>query len=123
MQPHEQDPRRPSGIPAQLHFAPVRIRGSFQSPSGRTGTMEGSFRCERVVHRAGELAAEGMFSGTLVEVDGTRIGSASRWQAVPARTVDPHRRSTVAIGPVEVDLLGLTVTVPATTISGTTRSQ
>ena len=80
--------------------------------------MEGTFRGQRLVDQAGRLVVDGMVSGTLLDDDGARIGAASRRQHVPARRTGRSGGPHFVIGPVDVDLLGLTVMIDKTTISG-----
>lgn len=80
--------------------------------------MRGTFRGQRLVDRAGRLAVDGMFSGVLLDDDGSRIGTASRRQHVPTHQTGPPGGPQFDIGPVDVDLLGLTVMIAKTTISG-----
>ena len=86
------------------------IRGTFTSPSGRLGTMSGSHRVERLTETGAGWWARGVFSGELLDADGARVGTGSRRQTVLA-TASGHDRGSAAVGCVEVDLLGLTVTV------------
>jgi hypothetical protein len=62
------------------------------------------------------LYAAGVFAGQLLDADGTTIGWGSRRKTAPARIVRGLRGVTAVIGPVDVDLLGMTVSVPAFTI-------
>jgi hypothetical protein len=78
--------------------------------------MTGSLRVERLLATSDRLWAEGVFTGALVDADGTHIGTASRRQRVPAMVAHDLEGHPVVIGPVEVDLIGLTVTVPAVTV-------
>lgn len=103
-------PRAPGSYPV------AGIRGSFRAPSGRTGTMTGSLRVERLLATSDRLWAEGVFTGALVDADGSHIGTASRRQRVPAVVAHDLEGHPVVIGPAEVDLIGLTVAVPAITV-------
>lgn len=93
-----------------------RIHGSFPSPSGSVGTMTGCLRLDRFVVVSERLFAAGVFAGQLLDADGTAIGWGSRRKTAPARIVRGPRGVTAVIGPVDVDLLGMTVSVPAFTI-------
>jgi len=95
-----------------------RIRGTFPSPTGRVGTMTGCLRLDRFVMVSDRLCASGVFAGELLDADGTSIGWGSRRKACPAEIVRGPREVTAVIGPVDVDLMGLTVSVPAFTIHG-----
>jgi hypothetical protein len=93
-----------------------RIHGTFPSPSGRVGTMTGCFRLDRFIMVADRLCASGVFGGQLLDADGTSIGWGSRRKACPAETVRGLHEVTAVIGPVDVDLMGMTVSVGAFTI-------
>ena len=100
-----------------------RIHGSFPSPSGSVGTMTGFLRLDRFVVVSDRLCAAGVFAGQLLDADGTTIGWGSRRKTAPARIVRGPRGVTAVIGPVDVDLLGMTVSVPAFTIDTGVRSR
>lgn len=93
-----------------------RVHGTFPSPSGRVGTMTGCLRLDRFVVVSDRLCAAGVFAGELLDADGTTIGWGSRRKTAPAEIVRGLHGVTAVIGPVDVDLLGLTVSVPAFTI-------
>jgi hypothetical protein len=103
----------------EAHRALVaRVTGSFGSPSGRLGTLTGSYRLERFEWGAGRLMAAGVFIGVLVDADGTRVGLAARRHTSPVDVVAAgHRGLVVLIRPVQVDLLGFLVTMDATSIT------
>lgn len=107
------DPGLPAG-PSRAHGAPVR--GTFRSPKGKAGTMTGWLRLDRFVLVADELHAAGVFAGELVDADGTFIGMGSCRKAVPAAITRSDRGITATIGPVDVALLGLIVTISPFTV-------
>lgn len=109
--------RRVSKPPAPQPGIGTPLRGSFRSPTGRSGTMTGSVRLEQVGTTADHLWVKGVFTGELVDADGTRIGTSSRRQVAPARIAGDLEGAPTVVGPVQVDLLGLTVTVPAFVVS------
>jgi hypothetical protein len=78
--------------------------------------MTGCFRLDRFIMVADRLCASGVFGGELLDADGTSIGWGSRRKACPAETVRNLREVTAVIGPVDVDLMGMTVSVGAFTI-------
>jgi hypothetical protein len=78
--------------------------------------MIGCLRVDRFVVVSDRLYAAGVFAGQLLDADGTTIGWGSRRKTAPARIVRGLRGVTAVIGPVDVDLLGMTVSVPAFTI-------
>ena len=58
----------------------------------------------------------GVFAGELCDADGTRIGVGSCRRTAPAEIQHGPEGTAAAIGPVDVQLLGLTVNVPVFTI-------
>lgn len=94
----------------------VPICGTFQSPSGRPGRMTGLMRLHRLVLAPGRLRAIVVFTGELFDADGSRVGVGSRRTIVLAEIVRSASGISVSIGPVDVDLLGLAVSVEAFTL-------
>jgi hypothetical protein len=78
--------------------------------------MTGCLRLDRFIVVSDRLCAAGVFAGELLDADGTTIGWGSRRKTAPAEIVRGRRGITAVIGPVDVDLLGLTVRVPAFTL-------
>lgn len=93
------------------------ITGTFRSPRGHRGTMSGTVRVERVVDLPHVTALDAVVTGRLVDADGTPIGVGSRRQQVPATLVRDPDGTWLSAGPIQVDLLGLAVSVPAFTVS------
>jgi hypothetical protein len=91
----------------------ARIHGTFRSPRGGEGTMTGWLRLGGFVVVSGQLCAAGVFTGELLDADGTTIGVSSRRRTAPVKITRTAERLTALVGPVDVDLLGLTVAVPA----------
>lgn len=89
------------------------VRGTFRSPSGRSGTMTGSVRVERVVTTSGSLWVQGVFTGELLDADGSHIATSSRRHLACARIARDLEGAPTVVGPVQIDLLGLRVSVPA----------
>lgn len=94
----------------------ARVQGTFQSPSGRTGTMTGWLRLGRFAVVSGKLHAIGVFTGKLLDADGASIGVGSRRQAAPVEIRNGPTGSIAEFGPLEVDLLGLNVDVRPFTV-------
>jgi hypothetical protein len=92
------------------------MRGTFRAPSGRAGTMTGSMRLYRLILTSGRLGAIAVFTGELLDADGSKVGIGSRRTIVPAEIVRSARGLSVTIGPLDVDLLGLTVALEAVTL-------
>jgi hypothetical protein len=114
--PLPQRHRNGEPAPAPPLNGEARIDGTFRSPSGGFGTMTGSLRLERFHVISDRLYAAGVFTGELVDSDGTTIGVGSRRRTVPAEIARSLHDMAVVIGPVDVDLLGLTVSIPAFTM-------
>ena len=109
-------PDSPQGARRAASEREARIEGTFKSPRGDTGTMSGWLRLARFVVVRGKLYAVGVFAGELRHADGTRIGVGSRRQLAPAVISNGPAGTVAEIGPVEVDLLGLTVDIRPFTI-------
>lgn len=89
----------------------AQISGTFTSPTGRVGRMTGQARVRQIRVDEEKVHAYVVFTGQLCDADGSAIGTGSRRATAPAATAEgPHGRAAV-IGPVEVDLLGLAVSV------------
>jgi hypothetical protein len=78
--------------------------------------MTGWLRLDRFDVVSDRLCAAGVFAGELLDSDGTSIGVGSRRRTVPAEIARSLYDMVVVIGPVDVDLLGLTVSIPAFTV-------
>jgi hypothetical protein len=79
--------------------------------------MSGVMRLHRLLIAAGRLRAVVFFTGELLDSDGSRVGVGSRRAVVPAEIVRSSSGIVVSVGPVEVDLIGLTVSVEASTMA------
>jgi hypothetical protein len=75
--------------------------------------MSGSMRVERFIDLPHAVALDAVFTGRLVDADGTPIGVGSRRQQVPAAVLPSPEGAQLSVGPLQVDILGLTVSVPA----------
>ena len=106
--------RTPSSSPTRGTGPPgtnAELVGTFPAPSGGRGTFTGSYRLERLVNQFGQLAAAGIFTGELHDADGTHVGMCSRRLTCAALVETDAETHLVHIGPVDVNLLGLMVTV------------
>ncbi len=111
--PFRQRHTGPESAPVLTLIRKAAIRGTFRAPNGRTGTMTGWLRLRRFVLVSDQLCAAGIFTGTLFDADGRPIGLGSRRHTAPAAVSNGGPQVTAVIGPVDVDLLGLTVTIEA----------
>jgi hypothetical protein len=84
--------------------------------------MTGWLRCGGFVMVSGRLCIAGVFTGELLDADGTTIGVGSRRRIAPVEITRTTEGLTALVGPVDVDLLGLTVTVPAFTMDTDARA-
>jgi hypothetical protein len=84
--------------------------------------MTGWLRLGGFVMVSGRLCIAGVFTGELVDADGTTIGIASRRRTAPVEITRTPEGLTTIVGPVDVDLLGLTVTVTAFTMDAHVRA-
>jgi len=107
--------RRPVKRPF-THNRPEPTHGIFRAPSGRPGAMTGSMRLRRLLVGSGPLRALVVFTGELVDADGSRVGVGSRRAVVPAEVTRSANGISLSIGPLDVDLLGLTVRIDAFTL-------
>lgn len=87
------------------------VAGSFGSPSGSGGTFVGSYRLEHCTSQFGQLAAAGVFTGELVDSRGARLGVGARRTTVACQAHRTQDGLEVQVGPVDVNLLGLLVTI------------
>jgi hypothetical protein len=78
--------------------------------------MTGCLRLDQFILVADRLCASGVFAGELLDADGTSIGWGSRRKACPAEIVRGLHEVTALIGPVDVDLMGMTVSIDAFTV-------
>ena len=107
--PENRTDAEPPARPSLTHA--TAVRGTFRSPKGKVGAMSGWLRLDRFVVAAEGLQAAGVFTGELIDGDGTLIGVGSRRKTVPASISHAERGIMATIGPVDVDLLGLLVTI------------
>ena len=105
-------PRRPLERPNVLAM-PVPVSGTFRSPSGRRGHMEGSLRIRRLVVLPGGTFVAGVCTGRLFDHDGSPIGVDSRRVTIRSELVRMDSGYAPAVRPFDVELMGLTVHVPA----------
>jgi hypothetical protein len=109
--PLERERRRAKPTVVHQMSRPAPMRGTFRAPSGRWGTMSGLMRLHRLVLESGRLRAVAVFTGELLDADGSRVGVGSRRAIVPAELIRSATEILVSIGPLDVDLMGLAVSV------------
>ncbi len=91
----------------------VPVVGSFRSPSGRTGRMEGFLRVHRLVIVPRGAFVRGVFTGELRDVDGSLVGVDSRRATAAADLVRERGGFAPVVRPFQLDLMGLIVDVDA----------
>ena len=110
-------PRQSEASPAREappHSAadtPVTLSGTFRSPSGRLGRMEGSLRVERLVLLPCGAFVNGVFTGRLVDVDGTVVGVATTRAVAGADLVRDGEAYLPVVRPFQLVLMGIVVDV------------
>lgn len=89
----------------------AKVTGTYRSPDGVHRTFTGSYRLERLVWQFEQPAAAGVFCGQVVQPGGAGAGVASRRQTTAVEVLERQGQTHLRLGPVEVHLLGLPVTV------------
>ena len=91
-----------------------RVRGEF----GRNGTVHGTFKPDRWIHRGGKVLAVGHLHAVLRRGNGTLVGTADRQVTLPLRNgsvpgarLAPCDILNLVLGPLDLNLLGLHVTL------------
>lgn len=107
-------PRRPSQT--RTAAAPVPLEGTFRSPRGRQGHMEGSLRLHRLVVVPGGTFVTGVFTGELRDADGSLVGVDTRRATIAADVVRHGDGYLPVLRPFQLDLMGIVVDVAAMTV-------
>ena len=102
-------PRRPTDVP-------VPLVGTFRSPRGRTGHLVGSLRVHRLVVTPRGTFVSGVFTGELRDHDGSLVGVDTRRATIAADLVRQGEGYLPVLRPFQLDLMGITVDVSATTL-------
>ena len=108
--------RRPAAAPRAAGESPVALAGTFRSPRGRLGRMQGSLRVHRLVIVPRGTFVTGVFTGELRDDDGSLVGVDSRRATIAADLVRHGEGYLPVLRPFQLDLMGITVEVSATTI-------
>jgi hypothetical protein len=109
-------PRPASPRPADV---PVPLVGTFRAPSGRMGHLVGSLRVHRLVIIPRGTFVTGVFTGELRDHDGSLVGVDTRRATIAADLVRQGEGYLPVLRPFQLDLMGITVDVAATTIDPT----
>ena len=95
---------------------PVALEGTFRSPRGRLGYMVGALRVNRLVIAPRGTFVTGVFTGELRDADDSLVGVDTRRATVAADLVRQGTGYLPVLRPFQLDLMGITVDVDATTI-------
>ncbi|MFF5075831.1 hypothetical protein ACFY36_02185 [Actinoplanes sp. NPDC000266] len=86
------------------------ITGTFTDAAGGTGTFAGSFTPTKFAAQDGDLVATGTLTGTLTDSAGAAVGTVEQAVTAPAFVAQATCRILdLTLGPLHLDLLGLTV--------------
>ena len=107
-------PRPPAT--SQASHAPVPLAGTFRSPRGRLGHMVGALRVHRLLIVPRGTFVTGVFTGELRDDDGSLVGVDTRRATIAADLVREGHGYLPVLRPFQLDLMGITVDVDATTI-------
>ncbi|GAB2602603.1 hypothetical protein GCM10027087_49240 [Paractinoplanes abujensis] len=100
--------RAPAPVAAAVPSAPVT--GTFTDAAGGTGTFTGTFTPAKFVAQNGDLLATGKLTGTLTDSSGTALGTVDQSVNAPVAIAQATCRVLdLVLGPLHLDLLGLTV--------------
>ena len=106
-------PRAASPGPADT---PVPLTGTFRSPRGRLGHMVGALRVHRLLVVPRGTFVTGVFTGELRDDDGSLVGVDTRRATIAADLMREGHGYLPVLRPFQLDLMGITVDVDATTI-------
>jgi hypothetical protein len=108
-------PRPVSGSRAAAPSSPggegTVVSGTFRSPRGRSGSMTGHLRLQRLVIVPRGAFVTGVFTGELREPDGALVGVDSRRATAPADLVRDESGLRPVVRPLQLDLMGITVDI------------
>ena len=106
-------PRPASQAPTDV---PVPLVGTFRAPRGGLGHLVGSLRVHRLVIIPRGTFVSGVFTGELRDHDGSLVGVDTRRATIAADLVRQGEGYLPVLRPFQLDLMGITVDVAATTI-------
>lgn len=92
------------------------VTGTFTNAAG-TGNFTGKFAPRKFSVVNGTLQATGVLTGTLVDANGTQLGTVSRTVTIPVNTTNAANAPLacgildLTLGPLNLNLLGLVVTL------------
>ena len=107
---------RPQPASPRPTDVPVPLVGTFRAPRGRMGHLVGSLRVHRLVIIPRGTFVTGVFTGELRDHDGSLVGVDTRRATIAADLVRQGEGYLPVLRPFQLDLMGITVDVAATTI-------
>ena len=107
---------RPQPESQRTTGVPVPLTGTFRSPRGRLGHLVGSLRVHRLVIIPRGTFVTGVFTGELRDDDGSLVGVDTRRATIAADLVRHGRGYLPVLPPFQLELMGITVDITATTI-------
>ena len=110
-------PPRPAGADAADAGTHHAVTGTFRSPRGRSGEMHGILRVAGLHLVPSGVRLTGVFTAELREADGSLIGLDSRRTTVATELVHRESGAQLLVGPLDLDLMGMTVHVQQFTIA------
>jgi len=95
------------------HGHGIPLSGDLRAPDGGPGKMLGHFRVQRLVLAPRGAFVTGVVTGELCDSDGSPVGVASRRVTAPADLVPGAEGLQPVVRSLQLDLMGITVTIPA----------
>jgi hypothetical protein len=106
-------PAAPAQVDAGTVTAPVT--GTFTDANGGTGTFTGTYTIDRFVESGDAVTSEGTLDGVLTDSTGSQVGTVAAAPAAlpldPGATAAGCQVLDLVLGPLDLDLLGLVVTL------------
>jgi hypothetical protein len=115
--PFRRDDRERCATPPAGRAGTAVATGAFRGPTGSSGSFRGTYRLERLLEQFGQLAAAGVFTGELVDADGTHLGIGSRRVTAAVELSSEADSCRASVGPLDVNLIGLVVGVDELTVT------
>ena len=106
-------PRTPSAGPTD---PPVPVVGTFRSPRGRTGHLDGTLRVRRLVLVPRGAFVTGVVTGELRDADGSLVGVDTRRVTLAVDLVRQGDGYVPVTRASRIDLMGLTVNIDPTVL-------
>jgi len=102
-------PSAPAAVPPAVDVT-TPITGSFTDASGGTGSFVGTFTPTSFAESNSDLMATGVLTGTMTDSAGSTVGTVTQTVDAPTTfALATCRILDLVLGPLHLDLLGLTV--------------